>query len=164
MQIGCTKILLDTLDVKMCNQIEKNDLFCWSANLLTIKGRKAVVVVNDSNRFEFVLYDLKTKDSSQLKTLIENGIRRCLENENIKEEIIDQYFAQAKETVFTKTRGQVAVARLNRVCEYVEFMDDRMDTSDLYQTDVPGTMNSDLFKPSKTIDYANPYELLIQDF
>ena len=54
MQIGCTKKLLDTLDVTVCNQIEENDLFCWSANLLTIKRRKAVVVINDSNRFGFV--------------------------------------------------------------------------------------------------------------
>jgi len=164
MRIGCTKKLLDTLNITVCNQIEEHDLFCWGANLLTIKGRKAVVVVNDSYQFVFVLYGLKAKDSSQLKTLIGNGIRRCLENEDFKEEVIDQYFAQAKETVFTKTRGQVAVARLYRVCGYVEFMDDRMDTSELYQTDVSGTMNSDLFKPSNTIDYTHPYELLIQDF
>ena len=108
MQIGCTKKLLDTLDVKVCDQIEENDLFCWSANLLTIKRRKAVVVVNDIYQFAFVLYDLKAKDSSRLKTLIENGIRKCLENENIKEEVIDQYFAQAKETVFTKTRDRLS--------------------------------------------------------
>jgi len=108
MQIGCTKILLDTLDVKVCDQIEENALFCWSANLQTIKRRKAVVVVNDIYQFAFVLYDLKAKDSSRLKTLIENGIRRCLANENFKEEVIDQYFAQAKETVFTKTRDRLS--------------------------------------------------------
>ena len=56
------------------------------------------------------------------------------------------------------------MARLNRACGCVEFMGDRMDTSDLYQTDVSRAMNSDLFKPSKTIDYVHPYELLIQDF
>ena len=124
MQIGCTKKLLDTLDITVCNQIKEHDLFCWSANLLTIKGRKAVVVVNDSYQFVFVLYGLKAKDSSQLKTLIENGIRRCLEHENFKEEVIDQYFDQAKETVFTTTREQVTVARLYRVCGYIEFMDE----------------------------------------
>jgi len=129
MQIGCTKKLLDTLDVTVCNQIEENDLFCWSANLLTIKRRKAVVVVNDSNRFGFVLYGLKAKDFKRLNALIEKGIRRCLRKEIIREEVIDQCFAQAKETVFTKTRGRVFVARLNRACGVIEFMEDQMDTS-----------------------------------
>lgn len=49
---------------------ETNDFFCWSANLITVKRRKAVVVVNDSNRFGFVLFGLKAKDFAQLDHLI----------------------------------------------------------------------------------------------
>lgn len=164
MQIGCTKKLLDTRAVNVADHSEENELFCWSANLLTIKRKKAVVVVNDSNRFGFVLYGLKAKDFGQLKTWIEKGIRRCLVNENIKEEIIQAYFAQAGETVFTKTRGRVAVARLNKACGVAEFFADRLDATELYQTEVSRAINSDLFKPSPTTDYRHPYELLAEEF
>lgn len=164
MQIGCTKNLLTTLDVKAAEKIDAADLFCWSANLLTIKRRKAVVVVNDSNRYGFVLYGLKARDFSQLKPLIEDGIRRCLAAENISEAVIQAYFEQADDLVFTKTRGRVAVARLNKACERADLFDDWMDTSARYQTDLSRMINSELFKPDKTRDYSYPYELLLADF
>lgn len=164
MQIGCTKKLLDTLAVPLSDQTETNDLFCWSANLITINRKKAVVVVNDSNRFGFVLYGLKAKDFKGLKTHIENGIRRCLGHENIKEEVIQAYFDQAQELVFTKTRGRVAVARLNKACGVVECFGDRLDPAELYQSHVTRAINSDLFKTGKDGDYTHPYELIIQDF
>lgn len=42
------------------NKIEDtNDLYSWSAHLVVVNRRKALVVVNDSNRFGFVLSGLK---------------------------------------------------------------------------------------------------------
>ncbi|MEQ8199448.1 MAG: plasmid pRiA4b ORF-3 family protein [Clostridiaceae bacterium] len=148
----------------MADKTEEKDFFCWSANLLTFKRRKAVVVVNDSNRFGFVLYGLKSKDFKQFDKLIAEGIRTCLRDERIKEEIIEKYFAQSKEFVFTKTRGRIPVARLNKACEVVEILADRLDVSSVYQADLSGIINRDLFKPGKDKDYMHPYELLIEDF
>lgn len=164
MQIGCTKKIFDEISITPSESLEENDLFCWSANILTISRRKAIVVVNDSNRFGFVLYGLKAKDFNRLGELIIDGIRRCLKDENMKEEIIDKYLSESKDLVFSKTRGRISVARLNKACERVELFDDRLEISGLYQTDLSRTMNSDLFKPSKDVDYMHPYELFIQDF
>lgn len=164
MQIGCTKKLLDTLNQKAAPASETNDFFCWSANLITIKRRKTVVVVNDSNRFGFVLFGLKAKDFAQLERLIADGIRICLARESLSEAAIRAYFEQAGELVVTKTSGRTAVARLNKACERVDLFGDYGDPSGLYQPELSRLINGDLFKPSKIRDYCHPYELLIEDF
>jgi hypothetical protein len=62
MQICCTKSLQTELGITPEVILEENDLFCWSAHIITVNRRKAVVAVNDSNRFGFVLYGLKAKE------------------------------------------------------------------------------------------------------
>jgi len=164
MQIGCTKKLLRALHITVSDATEDNDLFCWSADLITYKEKNAVVVVNDSNRFGFVLYDLQADDLKGLKALIQAGIRRCLQHEGIREDIIDAYFGQSPEWVLTKTRGRVFTARLNKACKGARFFDDRFDTSELYQTEVTGTMNSQQIETGIVGKHIYPYELLIRDF
>lgn len=164
MQICCTKKLLDEIKVVPEQLQEDNDLFCWSAHILTINRRKAVVVVNDSSRFGFVLYGLKAKDFSQLGDLIQNGIRRCLTDVGIKADVVDKYIGESADMFFTKTRGPRYVGRLNKACERVEIFDDRLELSALYQHAITKIMNNDLFKPSKELDYQKPNELLMQDF
>ena len=66
MQICCTKKLQEQLGIVIQDGIEGNDLFCWSAHLITVKRRKTIVVVNDSNRFGFIFYGLKVRISSIL--------------------------------------------------------------------------------------------------
>lgn len=41
---------------------EENDLVCWSVHLITVKRRKTLVAVNDSNRYGFVLHARYSKD------------------------------------------------------------------------------------------------------
>lgn len=164
MEIGCTKKLLDTLKIKPVLSQEENMFFSWSANVLVIARKKAVVVVNNQNRFGFVLYGLKAKDFSQLNVLITEGIRRCLKEEHIKESVIDQYLNDANPLTFTKTKDRTAVARLNKVCGNVALYIDLLDPSSLYQTEVTKKINNDLFKSSATSDYAHSYESLLQNF
>lgn len=164
MQIGCTKKLLRALHITVPDATEDNDLFCWSADLIIIKEKKAVVVVNDSNRFGFVLYDLQADDVKELKALIQAGIRRCLQHEGIREDIIDAYFGQSGEWALTKTRGRFFTARINKAIKGARFFDDRFDTAELYQTEVSGTMNSQQIGTAKVGENIYPYELLIQDF
>jgi len=78
MIIGCTKKLQDEMGITADSGHEEKDLFCWSAHLVTVNRRKAVVVVNDSNRFGFVLYGLKAKDFKRMDELILQGIRSIL--------------------------------------------------------------------------------------
>ena len=58
MEICCTKKLLNEMDINSQIGSEENDLFCWSAHLITVNRRKTVVVVNNSNRFGLVLHNI----------------------------------------------------------------------------------------------------------
>jgi len=164
MRICCTKKLLDEIGCVTQGESEEVDFFCWSAHLITVFRRKTVVVVNDSNRFGFVLYGLKSKDFNHFNELVVEGIRKCLRDEKIKEEIIEKYLKSAGNVVFGKTRGPKYVARLNRACERVDIFDDLLDPSEIFQLNTSRRMNSDLIKIQKKANYMNPYELLHLDF
>jgi len=62
MLIQCTKKLLDAIERKPVAYEEKNLLFSWHANLITLNRKKTVVLVNDKTRYAVVLYGLKAKD------------------------------------------------------------------------------------------------------
>lgn len=163
MEICCTKKLLSELDINSQIGTEENDLFCWSAHLITLNRRKTVVVVNDSNRFGFILHGLKAKHFKNLGELITQGIRDCLREEKIKDEIIEKYLKAAGALSFTRTRGPKYVARLNRACERVDVFDDRLDPSRLFQTIANSYLNDDLIKINKEEDYEYPHALLYRD-
>ena len=164
MLICCTKKLLDQIGVKTQSIPEENDFFCWSANLITINRRKAIVVVNDNNRYGFVLYGLKVKDFKDFDELILQGIRLCLRDEKIKEEMIEKYIQSAGDLKIGKTRGRNYVARLNKACERVDIFDDLLVLSEIFQKKSSRRMNADYIKNDKTANYAHPYELLYMDF
>ena len=163
MLIGCTKKLQDEIGITVESGYEEKELFCWSANLVKINRRKAVVVVNDSNRFGFVLFGLKAKDFKKIDELILQGIRRCLKDENIKEEIIDQYISDANSICFSKTKGPKYVSRLNKACECICYFEELLDLENVYQLKATRKMNTDLVKIDKS-DYENPYVLVLKDF
>jgi len=163
MQICCTKRLQDELGIVPENRTEENDQFCWSVHLITANRRKTIVAVNDSNRFGFVLHGLKAKDFRNFNELLIEGIKNCLKDENIKNEIIERYLKTAGDLIYSKTRGPKYVARLNKACERVNIFDDRLDTSAIFQTLASKMMNNDFIKISKESDYEYPHTLLIKD-
>jgi hypothetical protein len=163
MQICCTKDLQRELGITAEAGLEGNDLFCWSAHIITINRRKAVLAVNDSNRFGFVLYGLKAKKLKNLKELLLQGIKKCFTDEKIKEEVIEKYLESAGDLTFTKTRGPKYVGRLNKAVEMVKAFSDRIEPGKIYQTDIARRMNDDFVKIDKQSDYEHPHELLIND-
>lgn len=163
MQICCTKKLLSSMNLDSQTGSEENDLFCWSAHLITVNRRKTLVVVNDSNRYGFVLHGLKAKDFKNLEALITQGIHDCLKEEKIKDEIIEKYLKDAGPLGFTRTRGPKYVSRLNKACERVDIFDDKLDSSSLFQPLANSYLNDDIIKVDKS-DYDFPHELLKKDF
>ena len=145
------------------NGRSENNLFCWSAHYITLNRRKTIVVVNDSNRFGFILHGLKAKDFKGLDKLILQGISSCLRDEKIKEEIIEQYLKEAGDLIFSKTRGPKYVARLNKTCEMVAIFEDRLDSNELFQVIASRNLNNDLIKINKEADYEYPHDLLRKD-
>ncbi|MPQ30619.1 plasmid pRiA4b ORF-3 family protein [Clostridium estertheticum] len=163
MQICCTKKLQDEMGIVLQNETKEEDLFCWSVHLITVNRRKTIVVVNDSNRFGFVLYGLKAKQLRNLDELLIMGIRNCLRDEKIKEEIVEKYLKSGGGFIYAKTRGSKYVARLNKGCELVKGLGDSLELSELFQTSATRIMNKDIVKMSKESDYHYPYELLSKD-
>ena len=163
MIIGCTKKLQDEIGVmSQKSSIEEKELFSWSANLIKIKRRKAVVVVNDKNRFGFVLLGLKAKDFVRIDELILQGIIRCLQQLKIKKEIIEQYLSDAGAIVYAKTNGPRHVVRLNKACELAGFFEDILDIDNIFQDKLSMKLNYDLIKIDKS-DYRHPCELILED-
>ena len=163
MIIGCTKKLQDEMGIIAKKGCEENDLFSWSANMVKVSRRKAVVVVNNSSRFGFILFGLKSKDFKRIDELMLQGIRRCLQDEKIKEEIIERYLSDAGTICFSKTKGPRYVSRLNRACECVGYFQDLLDLENIYQLKATREINIDLVKVSEFQDkYA--FELLLTDF
>lgn len=163
MVIGCTKKLQDEIGITSKSSDEEKDLFSWSAHLVIMNRRKTVVVVNDSNRFGFVLYGLKAKEFKRIDELIVQGIRRCFQNEKIKDEIIEGYLSEAGAISFSKTKGPKYVSSLNKACELVGVFENLLDSSNIYQTKVTDKINNDLVKIDKN-DYEHPFDLLLKDF
>ncbi|ERI93415.1 hypothetical protein HMPREF1982_01839 [Clostridiales bacterium oral taxon 876 str. F0540] len=163
MQICCTKDLQQELGIKAEAGFEENDLFCWSTHIITINRKKAVVAVNDSNRFGFVLFGLKAKEFKNLKEHLLQGIKKCLADEKIKEEVIEEYIKAASDIAFARTRGPKYVSRLNKAVEMVKAFSDRIEPEKVYQAEVARLINDDFIKTDKQADYEHPHDLLISD-
>ncbi|MFZ7131849.1 MAG: plasmid pRiA4b ORF-3 family protein [Eubacteriales bacterium] len=164
MQICCTKKLQAEIGLAVKHENGKNDLFCWSVHLITINRRKTVVAVNDGNRFGFILYGLKSKDFKNINQLLMNGIRACLRDEDIKDDIINKYIETAGDIIYSKTRGPKYVSRLNKACELVDTLRDLLDPNVLFQSIATRKINHDLIKIDKKSNYAYPHVLLRKDF
>ena len=134
MLIQCTRKLLKQLDIEPESEIEEEPLFSWHANLKTINRRKAVILVNDKNRYVVVLYGLKAKDFKKFGYHVEEAIRRTFQEECIKDEVIEKYFDQSNKIHYSTTKNRSTVARLNNSCETVYFYQELLDNDSIYNT------------------------------
>ena len=129
-----TKKLLDYLKIKPVSHQEENSLYAWHANLITINRKKAIVLVNDKNRYVIVLYGIVAKHLKKLDELIIESIRKTFLEEGIKEEIVEQYIRLAPDFIFSKTKDKTSVARMNKSCETIYVFDDLLDMENVVQT------------------------------
>jgi hypothetical protein len=136
MLIQCTKKLFEQMGMKPTSQAEEEPLFSWHANLMTINRRKAVVLVNDQNRYVVVLYGLKAKDFSKINELMIQGIREAFLKQGITDEVIEKYLQKSQGVIFMKTKDRTSVARMNKACENVEYFADRLDPETIYNTEL----------------------------
>lgn len=163
MQIGLTKKLQDQTGIKVEAAAEENEIFSWSANLITVNRRKTVVVVNNMNRYGFILYGLKAKEFKNIEKLILEGIRHCLKDLRIDDAIIEKYLNDAETISFTKTKGPKVVSPLNAACTCATCLESIYDNDNIYQKNVSRKMNQDIIKMRGTNDYIRPLALMIID-
>lgn len=136
MLIQCTKKLLDQLNIKSVELIDEEPLFSWHANLIRIDRRKTIVLTNDKNRYVIVLYGLKAKNFRKLDEIIIQAIYEAFKSSCIKEEIIEQFINCSKEVIYTKTKNNSLVARLNHACNEVYFFGRALNNASVFQNRV----------------------------
>ena len=146
MELACTKKLLEYIGIKPEKaSAEIDPLFEWTANLMVINRRKALVVVHAASRCAFVLYGLTAKNKTELPELVLTGIRRLLESEYMRPEIIDQYLKELGQEVSLRANSsRKTVASCNKACERVEMFSELLQTDELYQQSIQLWLNNDI--------------------
>jgi len=162
MLIHCTKKLLDQMGTQPDPHGEEDPLFSWNANVLTLNRKKAVVLVNDKNRYAIVLYGLKAKDFKRLDQLILEGIRETFRQEGMKEQVIAKYLLHSGKISFTKTKDRTSVARMNNICGYVPFFEEVIDHCSIYQPGLSKKLSSLLVGDGKK-SYFYPNQVMYKD-
>jgi hypothetical protein len=120
-------------------------MFRWSANLIMINQRRAIIVCNDSSQYGFMLYGIKAKDLKDLGAQLLQGVRESLEAECIAPEIQERYMADCGTTItFTKTPNRSVVARLNLLGTKVRYYDELLNAERLLQSQILLSLNHDI--------------------
>ena len=167
MLIQCTKKLLEVLQVEAEPlPEEKKEVFSWHANLAKVNRRKAVVLVNDSNKYVVVLFGLKAGHLNELNEHIQRAVRDAFQEECIKEEIIHEFMEQSlnssKGVRYTKTKGRSMVTRLNKACESVHYFEDLLDYNSISQPFISKMASRRLIGMGSN-GYVRPNEELYRD-
>ncbi|MFE7060725.1 plasmid pRiA4b ORF-3 family protein [Sutcliffiella sp. NPDC057660] len=162
MLIQCTKKLLDELKVTPEAPLEVDPLFAWHANVLKLGRKKALVLVNDKNRYVIVLYGLKAKEWKNIDVHIKEAIREVLQAECIKEELIEKFISSSDWMVFSKTKDRTAVARLNNSSEFVYHFGELIDSDSIVQKDLSLKISTLLVGDGKK-SYYHPNEALYKE-
>lgn len=163
MQIACTKKLVEQLGIAPeADNDSCTPLYRWSANIVTINRRKTLVVVNDSNRFGFVLYGMKAKDWKQCSALIKEEMRNTLLRYGIQPGLVNRYIPENEEMHLVKLSDKRGIARMNKAVQRMEYFADELCGDNLTQPLVTQKMNDDLVSGIGK-NYENPYNLLFSD-
>lgn len=161
MLIQCTKKLLDQLNIRPSVKVEVNPLFSWHANLITLNRRKAVILVNDRNRYIVALYGVKSRDFKNLNKLIIEAVKEAFKGECIKDNIIEQFINQCGEIVYTTTKDKGTVARMNKSCEAVSYFQELLNNDSVLQNTL--SKKASRFLVGNYKEYITPSEELFKD-
>lgn len=132
MQISGTKKLLDLIPFTVAVHEEEDPFFSWHANVVIINRRKTLILMNDKTRYIVVLHGIKAKDSKCLDELIVEAIRKTLQAERVREDLIEKYIEKAGKVTFHKSKNRTLVARLNKSCESVGYFPDKLDPVEIF--------------------------------
>lgn len=147
MQIGCTKKLLDYMGVRpqALPEPAPDPVFSWSANIIMIDHRRAIIVCNDASQYGFMLYGIRKQEVKNLEALLFEGIRGALEAECIAPEIQERYMADCGKTVmFTKTPNRSIMARLNLLTTRAHYYEGQLNAEHIFQHQILLSLNHDI--------------------
>lgn len=162
MLIQCTKKLRDEKRFTIEEPKEEHPLYMWHANLIMIRQKKTLVLINDKTRYIIVLYGVKAKELKQLDQLVPEAIKQTLQAEGIKDEVVEKYVEQMNEFTYSKTKDRKCVARLNKACENVSFFEDYINPDAIIQKRLSKKI-SDIIVGDGKNSYLNPNEEMYKE-
>lgn len=161
MIISCTKKLQEELNIKVERVPVENRIYGWHGHMIRINRRKALVLVNDSSRYQVVWYGLKAKDLKNIQPLIVEGIRTVMLADGVSPMMVDAYLEGAGEIQFSKSQGAKHVAWINKGCELAALYEDRYVEDTLIQMELSIAASHFLGKVDH-LGYVHPYEVFYE--
>lgn len=168
MLIQCTKALLDKMNItgdelksSEGHECFPDSLKAWHANIVNINRRKAVILMNNETRYPVVIYRPKPKSFARMKELIREAITTALRMEGVREDVINNYMADAGEIVFSKTANRRMVAKMNNTVYEVCFMQEYLDERTQIQRYI-SIVTGRLIQKSVTNEYFHPIRKMIE--
>lgn len=116
--------------------------FCWDLHVIRYHGENTLVVVNASNCFTSVMWNMGGEDWKMLEKCGEEAIRRGLLAAGYTREQAELYFRAAGPAGITKTHGRKPVAGLNRMTEFLQLAPAAPDPGEMYQALLSRFINS----------------------
>ena len=135
MLIHCTKKVLDAAritdtgnDPDYADLTDKDLLFSWHANVVTIDRRKVLFFVNDLTGISVLFYRPKAADYRHLEAILTEGVTALMKELGFREDEIQRYLEDDYRSGIYKTVNRSIVGRLNafgdelywRVCDSFE--------------------------------------------
>ncbi|UNC92108.1 hypothetical protein HUE98_08360 [Candidatus Contubernalis alkalaceticus] len=117
--------------------------------------------MNNETRYPVVIYRPKPKSFARMKELIREAIRVTLRMEGIREDVINNYMADAGEIVFSKTANKSMVAKMNNTVYEVGFMEEFLDERTQIQRYI-SIVTGRLIQKSVTNEYFHPIQKMIE--
>lgn len=107
--------------------------FCWDLHVTRYYGENTLVVVNASNCFTSVMWNMRGDNWKMLEDCGEEAIRSGLLAAGYTAEHVDRYFRAAGPARITKTHGRKPVAGLNRMVEFLQLAPVVPDPGEMHQ-------------------------------
>ena len=135
MLIHCTKKVLDAArisdagnDPEYADFTDKDLLFSWHANVVTIDRRKVLFFVNDLTGISVIFYRPKAADYRHLEAILTEGVTTLMKQLGFRPNVIKCYLEDDDRSGIYKSVNRSIVGRLNafgdelywRVCDSFE--------------------------------------------
>jgi len=121
--IGCTKKLLDELEIKQpAEEVDHRGLRGWHGNTFRLYRSKAVLLVNDETRFAVFIPRMVKKDFVNFDQIFRDRFRQALEWANVDSGHIARALLQCGGCSYGKIHNRSVLGTMNDMKQAIEFL------------------------------------------
>ncbi|CAH1214367.1 hypothetical protein PAECIP111893_03788 [Paenibacillus plantiphilus] len=147
--VQCTKKLAGELNAPFLSEKpqQANPLYCWHAHIFTYNRRKCVLVMNNSTRYNFMMYGLVKSDFTHFGELLVKHISENMLADEIDQALVNRYLDNVGESSYAPTSDRSIVSQINEMVSVAQqIMEMNMaKTGDLGINKVNRFMNKYIF-------------------